>query len=433
VNGAAFDAGTTTVYADANGYFTVAVRTNTSGTSNFTITSGAAAAKTANSVVDAPAASAATTIVTPNADVTSLLVTRDAVQVTFSARDVFGNTVGQTYDTAATLTVHVSGDVTRDVATVDAKGYLTVAIAALTSAGTAYVTATYSYDTRVVTKQVRVVWAKETVTVSAPDTAVAGQNQDVIVTVLDPAGNGISGVTVSASSVGAGYLTIASDKTDANGNATVKLFANKDELGWAYVTATSGLNSVASAAAGFQIVAPDVIPTATDSVATLTLAVPASAQAGTVVDVVATATDADGNPVAGADVSATSTGVGYLAVAKGTTDDNGQVTLKLVVGAGENGTASVIATSGSATADAAQVTAGVTDANITLAAKRVTVDWAFAANKKVVIVRDGVAIKSFVASSNAAGSFSFNLKSGTHKVSVKVGGVTIDSQSYKIK
>jgi hypothetical protein len=68
-----------------------------------------------------------------------------------------------------------------------------------------------------------------------------------------------------------------------------------------------------------------------------------------------------------------------------------------------------------------------------LAKKRVTVDWAFAANKKVVIVRDGVAIKSLVASSNAAGSFSFNLKKGTHKVSVKVGGVTIDSQSYKIK
>ena len=159
----------------------------------------------------------------------------------------------------------------------------------------------------------------------------------------------------------------------------------------------------------------------------------ATAQAGTVVDVVATATDADGNAVQGAVVSATSTGVGYLAVAGGTTDADGKVTLKLVVTAGENGTASVTAAAGDVTSEAASVTAGVTDANITLAKKRVTVDWSFAANKKVVIVRDGVVIKSFTASSNAADSFSFNLKNGTRKVSVKVGGVTLDSQTYKIK
>ena len=62
-----------------------------------------------------------------------------------------------------------------------------------------------------------------------------------------------------------------------------------------------------------------------------------------------------------------------------------------------------------------------------------TIDWSFAAGKKVVITRDGVKIKSFTASSNAADSYSFNLKKGTHKVSVKVGGVTLDSATYKIK
>ena len=420
------------VTADANGYFTATIRSNTTGTIAGTVASGSATAVAFNVVVDAPAAGAGTQIVVANPAAAALAGT-DAL-VTFSVRDVFGNQVAAfgTSASTPTLTVHVSGDITRDVNVVDAKGYANLVLN-LATTGTAYVTATYSNDTRVITSQVRVDWAKAVVTVTLPDTITAGQNADVVVTVTDPAGNALSGKTVTATSTGVGYLTVASGTTDSNGQATLKLFANENELGWAYITAstTAGV-ATTSDATGVQVVAPDAVPTATDSVAAVALEVPATAQAGTVVDVVATATDADGNPVSGAVVSATSTGVGYLAIAGGTTDDNGQVVLKLVIGAGDNGIASVVANSGSAMSDAAQVTAGSTDANITLNKKRVTVDWSFAANKKVVIVRDGVAIKSFTASSNAADSFSFNLKNGTHKVSVKVGGVTLDSQSYKI-
>jgi hypothetical protein len=420
------------VTADANGYFTATIRSNTTGTIAGTVASGSATAVAFNVVVDAPAAGAGTQIVVANPAAAALAGT-DAL-VTFSVRDVFDNQVAAfgTSASTPTLTVHVSGDITRDVNVVDAKGYANLVLN-LATTGTAYVTATYSNDTRVITSQVRVDWAKAVVTVTLPDTITAGQNADVVVTVTDPAGNALSGKSVTATSTGVGYLTVASGTTDSNGQATLKLFANENELGWAYITAstTAGV-ATTSDATGVQVVAPDAVPTATDSVAAVALEVPATAQAGTVVDVVATATDADGNPVSGAVVSATSTGVGYLAIAGGTTDDNGQVVLKLVIGAGDNGIASVVANSGSAMSDAAQVTAGSTDANITLNKKRVTVDWSFAANKKVVIVRDGVAIKSFTASSNAADSFSFNLKKGTHKVSVKVGGVTLDSQSYKI-
>jgi hypothetical protein len=427
-SGTNYGVGSITVTADVNGAYSVDVASNTTGTNAFTVTSGAATGS-GNVVVNAPLAAAGASIVIA-APTAAVLVGENAL-VTASVRDVYGN---QIIDNAVSIEVRGSdSSYARSLSNVDAKGFMNLVINKVAATTVDYVVS--YFGTKTITTSVRVVWAPAVVTVSVPDTTVAGQNTDVVITVTDPAGNAIAGKTVTATSTGVGYLTVASDVTDANGMATVKLYANENELGWAYVTASTTVNAVAavSAAAGFQVVAPDVIPTATDSVATLTLEVPATAQAGTVVDVVATATDADGNPVAGADVSATSTGVGYLAIAKGTTDDNGQVTLKLVVGAGENGTASVVATAGSATADAAQVTAGVTDANITLAKKRVTVDWAFAANKKVVIVRDGVEIKSFVASSNAAGSFSFNLKKGTHKVSVKVGGVTIDSQSYKIK
>ena len=426
-----FDAASTVATADVDGYFTVTVRSNTTGTATVKVTSGSAAAQSISWTVDAPSAQDATAVVSANDDTAVALVGK-TVTVTFSARDTFGNTVtayGSSSSTP-TLTVRVSGDVTRDAYGVDANGAITVSGVAPAATGVAYFTVTLSNDARVVTKQVRVEWVKETVTVDAPEAATAGQNVDVVVTVLDPNGDPIKGYEVTATSTGVGNLTVAKATTDVNGQAYLKLFAATGELGWAYVTATSTTGSVVADVAGVQFQAA---PTATDNVATLTLAVPASAQAGTVVDVVATATDADGNAVQGAVVSATSTGVGYLAVAGGTTDADGKVTLKLVVTAGENGTASVVAAAGDVTSEAASVTAGVTDANVTLAKKRVTVDWSFAANKKVVIVRDGVVIKSFTASSNAADSFSFNLKKGTHKVSVKVGGVTLDSQSYKIK
>lgn len=426
-----FDAASTVATADVDGYFTVTVRSNTTGTATVKVTSGSAAAQSISWTVDAPSAQDATAVVSANDDTAVALVGK-TVTVTFSARDTFGNTVtayGSSSSTP-TLTVRVSGDVTRDAYGVDANGAITVSGVAPAATGVAYFTVTLSNDARVVTKQVRVEWVKETVTVDAPEAATAGQNVDVVVTVLDPNGDPIKGYEVTATSTGVGNLTVAKATTDVNGQAYLKLFAATGELGWAYVTATSTTGSVVADVAGVQFQAA---PTATDNVATLTLAVPASAQAGTVVDVVATATDADGNAVQGAVVSATSTGVGYLAVAGGTTDADGKVTLKLVVTAGENGSASVVAAAGDVTSEAASVTAGVTDANVTLAGKRVTVDWSFAANKKVVIVRDGVVIKSFTASSNAADSFSFNLKKGTRKVSVKVGGVTLDSQTYKIK
>jgi len=431
-DGTTYSVGSITVTAGIDGSFSVNYASNTSGDLPVSVTVGGASVST-TVTINAPANNSGRTFGAVAAPTATLLAGNTAT-VTFNVRDVYGNQL----TSAATISVHVSGDVTRDVTyadqSVDAKGNFTVT-QKLTTTGTAYFTATYSSDARLFTTQVRVDWAKAVVTVTLPDTVTAGQNSDVVVTVTDPAGNAISGVTVSGTSTGVGYLTVASGTTDSNGQATLKLYANENELGWAYVTASgtpSGSVASTSDATGVQVVAPDAVPTATDSVAAVALEVPATAQAGTVVDVVATATDADGNPVSGAVVSATSTGVGYLAIAGGTTDDNGQVVLKLVIGAGDNGTASVVANSGSAMSDAAQVTAGSTDANITLNKKRVTVDWSFAANKKVVIVRDGVAIKSFTASSNAADSFSFNLKNGTHKVSVKVGGVTLDSQSYKI-
>jgi len=417
--------GTITVVANAVGAWRVDVAGNTTGQQAVTVASGSLSTTT-NVVFNAPGVNAGTTIINATPAVT--VIGGAAGVATVSVRDVYGNQL-----LTGSLTVRGDNGFYSDV--LDAKGYLTIGQTNNATTTVNYVVS-YSNDARIITSAIRVVWAKAVVTVTLGDTVTAGQNSDVVVSVQDPAGNAIAGATVSATSTGVGYLTVSSGVTDANGQATLKLYANDAELGWAYVTASvTGLTGNASAssdATGVQVVAADVAPTATDSVAAIALEAAATAQAGTVVDVVATATDADGNPVAGATVAATSTGVGYLAIAGGTTDENGQVVLKLVLSAGQAGDASIVANAGSAQSDAAVVTAGATDANITINKKRVTVDWSFAANKKVVIVRDGVAIKSFTGSSNAADSFSFNLKKGTHKVSVKVGGVTLDSASYKI-
>jgi len=417
--------GTITFVTDANGYYDVDVASNTTGLLNWTATSGAVSA-TGNVGFNAPANSAGTQFVVDAPVAVALVGTANAF--TLSVRDVYGNML------TGNPSLSVRGDdATANVAASNA-GYLVTSATKSVATTVNYVVAYYN-GTSTITQEVRLGWAAAVVTVTLGDTVVAGQNSDVIVSVQDPAGNGLAGKTVTATSSGVGYLTVASGVTDANGQATLKLLANEGELGWAYVTASVTVNSVSSSsdATGVQVVAADVAPSATDSVAAIALEAAATAQAGTVVDVVATATDADGNPVSGATVSAVSTGVGYLAIAGGTTDENGQVVLKLVLSAGQAGDASVVASAGSAQSDAAVVTAGLTDANITLAKKRVTIDWSFAAGKKVVITRDGVKIKSFTASSNAADSYSFNLKKGTHKVSVKVGGVTLDSATYKIK
>ena len=166
--------------------------------------------------------------------------------------------------------------------------------------------------------------------------------------------------------------------------------------------------------------------------AKVAVSAPASSQNGRAVDVTVTVTTAAGVAIPGALVNLSGLGAGYLGASSATTDANGKVSVKLVAGADEIGDATVTATAGSVSASA-KVSFGVTDANLNLAGKRVTADWSFAAGKRVVIYRDGVQIRNFVVTSDASDSFSFNLKAGKHTVKIKVGGVTIDSQSYSIK
>lgn len=268
------------------------------------------------------------------------------------------------------------------------------------------------------------------VSITVADAAYSGTTVDFVVTVQDVNGNPVVGTTVDAASTGVGYLVASHGVTDVNGQTTLKIFAADAEQGAAFITASTADASTASATEVDFAAAP----TPTDSVDSLTLAAAAtSVQTGTTTDVVATALDADGNPVAGAAVSATSTGVGYLSVASGITDDNGQVTLKFTDGANDAGSAAINAVSGNAAADELDLTAGTTDADVTLVKHLAYLNYEFAANKKVVVKVDGKTLRTINPTDNDAHATRFHLVAGKHTVVIRTnGGVVLDSETFKV-
>ena len=185
---------------------------------------------------------------------------------------------------------------------------------------------------------------------------------------------------------------------------------------------------------------------ATASVSAVALSAPTLTQAGRAVDAVATVTDKFGNVVAGAYVKFTATGVGAIngsSSAVVATDATGKASVKLVIGAGETGDAVVTATSvtdstgATATTDiavkATTVTAGVTDAQIDIVGKRVTSVTSFSKGKTVSFYVDGIKKWSKVSTSDADVVLFYNLKKGTHTVTVKISGGFVTTEKFIVK
>ena len=277
------------------------------------------------------------------------------------------------------------------------------------------------------------------VAITAPSFSLPAKSILASAVVTDKFGNVVPDAPASLSVSGLGYPADwfwTDNWTDNDGKLNNSVNVNLNEVGTLTWTATLNKDGDWSA-----VGADDIVKTATTVVALgalvpadakVAVASAATSQSGRAVDVTVTVTTAAGVAIPGAIVALSSTGAGYLGATTATTDAAGKASVKLVAGASETGDATVTATAGSVSASA-KTTFGVTDANINLAGKRVTVDWSFAAGKRVVIYRNGIQIRNFVAASDASDSFSFNLKKGTRKIAVKVGGVTIDSQTYVIK
>ena len=270
----------------------------------------------------------------------------------------------------------------------------------------------------------------------AVDTVAAGTSATFTATLTDkfgnavkPSGDGTSSTPyfslkvtnlqgVATTSTASAANTLSSTQsfgTNESGTLTIVATYDADGTGTAKdaITVTKSIKVGAAAVAALTSVAAQ-----------------AQAQTGSAVSVTATAKDAAGNAIKGAVISFTATGAGYLSAATATTDANGVATVKLIGNvAGAN---SVVASANGTSAAAVAVTFGQSDASLSVAGHRVTAAWSYAAGKKVVITRDGVRIKSVVASDDAADSFSFNVsKKGTHKVTVSVAGVVTDVITVK--
>jgi hypothetical protein len=220
--------------------------------------------------------------------------------------------------------------------------------------------------------------------------------------------------------------TVAKDKATKTAEAAaVVIYVASNTAGAKTITVTNGTVSKT-----VVVTFDKAAATAGKTVAIGTL--DSQAQAGRAVDVSATIVDKFGNAVAGATVTLSSTGVGYLANNSVTTTDvNGRVTAKLVVGSADLGTATITATS--TLADATVATAsksvefGITDADVTVGGRAVYASVEFAKGKTVTVTVDGKRLYSKLQSSDNYVELKFTQKkAGKHVVTVRVsGGVSV--------
>ncbi|MFM5905788.1 MAG: beta strand repeat-containing protein [Micrococcales bacterium] len=284
--------------------------------------------------------------------------------------------------------------------------------------------------------------AGSTLVIDAPVYTLPGKSVVFTATLTDKYGNPVT-VPDSAtltnpdfklSVTGIGNIGPAALYTNSEGKAVVAVSLGANELGSLVVTATYDADGTGTESKPISVSKTVQVsygaPVPSD--AKVTISAPTSAQSGRSVDVQVTVTDKDGKAVPDAYVTVSALGVGYLVTPTAITDSNGKTQFKLVVGAGESGVATLTATAG-VVKTTATTNFGITDANINKVGKRVTVDWAFASGKRLVITRNGVQIKNIVVSSDEAAKYSFNLKKGTWKIVVKLGSVTMINQTYKIK
>ena len=174
---------------------------------------------------------------------------------------------------------------------------------------------------------------------------------------------------------------------------------------------------------------------------------PSAAQAGRAVTVSATLTDAYGNAIAGKTVKFAVAGVGSLSSSDAVTDASGVATVRLVSSYGEDGDSVVTVSHNggdNATDTATQttkddftlaktITFGITDAQIDNVGKRVTAVASFSKGKTVSFYVDGVKKWSKLSASDADVVLNYNLKKGTHTVTVKISGGLTTTERFIVK
>lgn len=253
-------------------------------------------------------------------------------------------------------------------------------------------------------------------------TGVAVVGQDVTV-----AGAGLGFVSNDGKVYKTGSITV---QTDSSGHYTVYVLSAT--AGKAAIAVTAGAATVAKSITFSGVTA--LLETNVVSIDVASLS-----QVGRSVTATVKVVDKFANAVSGVAVAVSVTGVGSLSAATVTTGTAGTATVQFVAGANDFGdaviTAKYTATDAAETVVSATktLTVGMTDAQIDIVGKRVTAVASFSKGKTVAFYVDGIKKWSKLSASDADVVLNYNLKKGTHTVTVKISGGLTTTERFIVK
>ncbi len=353
-----------------------------------------------------------------------------------AAGTVVVNAVLQKLDTTGTWVADTTAGLTQaaDV-TVNLNSKVTSAVTAVSSAGTTKVS---TITNTLVAADLNVDSNSQTAAGIGYGTATAAGSKDTIDGyATDATGVGVAGQTVTITGAGLGFLV---GNVYTIGSATV----TSDNVGHYSVlvfSTTAGAQTVTVTAGAATATATITYTGITSLAKTNVLTIDASSlsQVGRSVTVSVKVVDKFGNVVSGVPVAVSVTGVGSLSAATATTDSKGVGTVQFVAGANDFGDAVVTAKFTATDADATVISAtktltvGVTDAQVDIVNNRVTAVSSFTKGKTVSFYVDGVKKWSKTSASDADVVLNYNLKKGTHTVTVKISGGFVTTEKFIVK
>jgi hypothetical protein len=266
----------------------------------------------------------------------------------------------------------------------------------------------------------------------------ASATQTISGTVTDATGAAVSGAVVTVT--GAGLAFVVNNNVYTVGSATINTGTNGQYSVNVYSTTAGKTSVVVTSGAATKSVAIEFSGvTAALETNVVSIDVPSLSQVGRSVTATVKVVDKFANPVSGVAVAVSVTGVGSLSAATVTTGTAGTATVQFVAGANDFGdaviTAKYTATDAAATVVSATktLTVGMTDAQIDIVGKRVTSITSFSKGKTVAFYVDGIKKWSKLSASDADVLVYYNLKKGTHTITIKVSGGLTTTERFIVK
>jgi hypothetical protein len=274
--------------------------------------------------------------------------------------------------------------------------------------------------------------------VTIPSAFTASSLNTISGAVTQASGVAVAGATVTIAAPGVQF--IAGD-VYAVGSITVTANASGEYTVSAYSHTSGKVTFTVTSGAATKTVDVAYAAAVQANAKTTTVVIPSTSQTGRAVSLSAKVVDVYGNAVTGVVVKFAAT-VGTLSDKSATTDETGIASVKLISQLGEDGDSVVTISHSGAngstdTTDdftvAKTVTFGLTDAIIDNVGKRVSATASYSNGKTVSFYVDGFKKWSKRSSSDADVVLYYNLKKGTHTVTVKISGGFVTTEKILVK